>query len=98
MCLKAITQEEAFTIITTELFELYQEKNRRYGNSFSKQYYEFGLICSAIRLTDKIERLKSLAKNPQDCGDEPVEDTLKDIANYAIMTLMELREAKNVRC
>ena len=80
-----------FSDIVEELVELYAEKNRRYGNSFSNQFKEFGIICSAIRLNDKMERLKSLVKNPQDCGDEPIEDTLKDMANYAIMTLIELK-------
>ena len=89
-----VNQEQAFKDITKELCELYLEKNRRYGNSFSNQFKEFGVICATIRLNDKMERLKSLTRNPQDCGDEPIEDTLKDMANYAIMTLMELNKDK----
>ena len=87
---KTLNSVISFGDICLKLKELYTEKNRRYGNSFHKQFEEFGLTASVIRLNDKMERLKSLNKNPSDCGDEPIEDTLKDLANYAIMTLMEL--------
>lgn len=86
--------KDGFYTIYEQLEKLYEEKNRRYGNSFHKQFEEFGLICAVIRLNDKMERLKTLSKNPDDCGDEPIEDTLKDMANYAIMTLMELYNQK----
>lgn len=74
---------------------LFVEKNRRYGDSFCKSYENFGNLCAAIRLTDKVERLKSLVLEPDDYGDEPIEDTLTDIANYAIMTLMEITNKKS---
>jgi hypothetical protein len=45
----------------------------------------------AIRLNDKVERLKNLVK-----GEEPnfesIDDTLMDIAGYAILALAERRE------
>ena len=83
-----------FIHIVEQCLNLYIEKNRRYGESFSKQYADFGNLSAALRLTDKVERLKSLVKNPDDYGDEPITDTLKDIANYAIMTLMEIEKNK----
>lgn len=77
--------------VVGDLSYLYYCKNKRYGDSFSKQYQEYGIVCSAIRLEDKFRRFKHLVQNPQDSGaDESKVDTLKDIANYAIMTLMEL--------
>jgi hypothetical protein len=54
---------------------------------------------SCIRLEDKLNRLKALTiKNQsQQVKDESVEDTLMDLANYAIMTVIELqiKEEKN---
>jgi len=76
--------------ICEELNDLYERKNADYGESFAelrKEYPES--IC--IRLTDKLNRLKKLtsADHEQNVKDESVEDTLKDIANYAIMELVE---------
>lgn len=52
-----------------------------------------------IRLDDKLNRLKSLAKNPAQVRDESIRDTLLDLANYAIMTVieMELEKGENGR-
>ena len=70
---------------------LYEKKNADYGDSFNKLLDEFGLISSTIRLQDKVNRLKSVIKNKdQKVMDESIEDTLMDIANYSIMTLMRL--------
>lgn len=76
--------------ICEELIDLYERKNADYGESFAelrKEYPES--IC--IRLTDKLNRLKKLTSDDheQNVKDESVEDTLKDIANYAIMELVE---------
>ena len=51
-----------------------------------------------IRLGDKLERFKNLTRNPstQAVSDESIIDTLKDLANYAIMTIIELEEESNV--
>ena len=45
-----------------------------------------------IRLGDKLNRLESLTinKNSQQVSDESIRDTLMDLANYAIMTIIEL--------
>ena len=44
-----------------------------------------------IRLSDKLSRFKTLSKNPvQQVQDESMRDTLLDLANYAIMTVMEM--------
>ena len=79
--------------ICKELNELYTRKNNDYGNSFSEQYQEYGMLSSVIRLDDKLRRLKQLANNEQMVSDESVEDTLMDLSNYAIMTLMEMRKS-----
>lgn len=79
--------------ILDEMHKVYIDKNIRYGNSFSKQFEEFGLMSSVIRLTDKLERFKTLSSDPEiDCLDESIQDTLIDMANYAILTVMELRK------
>lgn len=84
-----------FEELCLELSDLFAEKNRRYGNSFAEQFKKRGLVMSAIRIEDKFRRFDELVSNPtDDGGDESIEDTLKDLANYSIMTLMALREQR----
>ena len=75
---------------------IHDAKNNDYGNSFSKLFEEFGITSSLIRLSDKLERLKTLAnEKKQEAKDESIEDTLLDLANYAVMTIVELKNNKN---
>ena len=79
--------------ICTDLNNLYRRKNSDYGDSFGQSFSKFGLTMPCIRLSDKLNRLESLTinKNNQQVNDESIEDTLMDLANYAIMTLVELQ-------
>lgn len=77
--------------ICDEMNKLYEQKNKDYGDSFSKSFEEYGLTMPCIRLEDKLNRLKSLVKNGSlQVKDESIVDTLKDLANYAIMTVIEI--------
>ena len=77
-----------FADITKEMVSLQEKKNKDYGNSFEQTLDEFGLIAGVIRLNDKMNRVKQLCKSQkQEVKDEKIEDTLIDLANYAIMTL-----------
>lgn len=77
--------------ICEELSTLYERKNADYGDSFHKLFEEEGMASSRIRLTDKLNRFKRLSKNyEQNVKDESIRDTLIDLANYAIMTVMEI--------
>ena len=80
--------------ICVELNNTYQNKNADYGDSFAKVRKEYPeAIC--VRLMDKLERLKTLYRgDSQKVKDESVEDTLKDMANYCLMELVE-RKAEN---
>lgn len=76
-----------------ELNDLYAKKNRDYGNSFHDTYLEEGLAMSRIRLSDKLARFKKLSFKCEYEGvvkNESIRDTLIDLANYALMTVMEL--------
>ena len=79
--------------ICDNIKDLYKRKNADYGDSFAKSFQEWGLSMACIRLDDKLNRLKSFAKKQDmQVTDESVIDTLTDLANYAIMTIMELKE------
>lgn len=79
--------------LCAELHKLYVAKNTDYGDSFAKVREE---IPNAIlvRLSDKLNRLKSLMTKDDDdrkVRDESIDDTLMDIANYALLELVERR-------
>ena len=80
-----------FEEILETMLHTYKAKNADYGNSFDKTLNEFGLVASVVRLNDKMERIKSLIKSDAKVLDEKIDDTLLDMANYAILTLLWLR-------
>lgn len=84
--------ESKFESITKEMLELYKIKNKNYGNSFSKQFEEYGLTSVCIRLDDKLNRLKSLNKQGKEANvdDESIRDTLIDLANYSVLAMIEI--------
>ena len=73
---------------------LYEKKNADYGNSFDKSCNEFGITAALVRMNDKFNRIKSLTKNDNLVKDESIEDTLIDLANYSIMTLIWYKNNK----
>lgn len=75
------------------IHEMYLQKNAAYGDSFHKLYEDLGIISAVTQITHKYNRLKTLAKDKNhdiSAGDEPIVDTLLDMANYCIMTAMEI--------
>lgn len=92
-----MTNTEKFRKVATELGDLYEKKNKAYGNSFSSTYNKLGLISAVTRISDKFNRLCNLATNPGiDNLGESIEDTLRDMASYCIMTVMELNNDTHV--
>jgi hypothetical protein len=83
--------------ICQELNKIYEQKNHDYGDSFHETWKEEGFAMARIRLSDKLNRFKKLSKiielddEDQMVKDESMQDTLLDLANYAIMTVMEMR-------
>lgn len=69
--------------------EVYAAKNHDYGDSFARLRERYP-ISILIRLGDKLNRLDTLltGKNAK-VKDESIDDTLLDLANYAVMELVE---------
>lgn len=87
----ANTTQDKFQEITDYMHNIYLAKNADYGSSFSDTFKKLGIISAVTRLSDKTNRLVSLAtKKDVKVKDEKIEDTLLDMANYAILTLIEL--------
>lgn len=81
---------DAHQMICDKLHGLYVAKNSDYGNSFAMVRDEFPEAI-LIRLSDKLNRLKMLIRGEKTAlvSNESIEDTLIDLANYAIMELVE---------
>ena len=88
------TEEDNHWELCRELQELYHRKNLDYGDSFHLSFLEEGLAMPRIRLGDKYLRFKTLTSGEkQRVSDESIRDTLIDLANYSIMTIMEPDQA-----
>jgi hypothetical protein len=78
---------------------MYRMKNTDYDDSFGKSITEDGYIAAMTLIKDKLNRAANLLKDAEKASlvkDESVEDTLLDLANYALMLLTEykIRETK----
>ena len=90
------THKATFESVLDEMKELHAKKDKDYGSAFHKSFEEFGVTAGVVRLNDKMERAKSLVKNGNaEVKDESLLDTLKDLASYAVMLYVELKNNGN---
>lgn len=85
------TFEDAARIVFDELYDLMVAKQKDYGptNIMETPYGpEIGLT---VRMWDKFARLRNLVEKNRNPLNESLDDTFKDIANYAIIALMVRR-------
>lgn len=85
--------------IVQSLNQLYASKNSDYGDSFGETYQKLGIVSAITRISDKYNRLVSLATKPEEerkVKDESIQDTLLDMANYCIMTVIEMEAEKEL--
>ena len=88
-----MTKYERHKELCDKLNALYVRKNKDYGDSFHLSYVEEGMAMPRIRLTDKLNRFKTLTRSGKiNVKDESLIDTLIDLANYALMTVLEIEE------
>ncbi len=80
--------------IAFDILQILDCKNENYGNSFDRQMNEYGMLAATIRLDDKMSRLRALTKGEPDKVGESIEDTLKDMVGYCLLTLNWLAEDK----
>lgn len=73
------------------LLDTYRQKNAAYGNNMSMNFRKYGEVAYAMRISDKLGRLKSLRENPNiSAGDESIMDTLLDAVNYCILCVGDI--------
>ena len=85
---------KAFRDITNKMYDTFKQKNTDYGNSFHKIFKECGMTYAYGHMAEKLERINSLRKNEAKVKGESMKDSLYDLANYAILTIMELEKTE----
>lgn len=95
---KFTDDELRFMDITEKMRETFLKKNHDYGNSFHETWDEFGdkgIITALTQISHKYHRLMNIGLGTKPLVDESIDDTLLDMANYCILTIMELEKARN---
>ncbi len=83
-----------FKELCKSMIKTYVKKNHDYGNSFEKSLDKFGIVAGVVRIGDKMNRIESLTVKKAQVTDESIRDTLMDMANYCVMTVMWLDNQK----
>ena len=85
---------QKFETLQKECFEIFKNKNKDYGRAY-KDFSTIGLI---IRINDKIKRMLNITETGIVLvNDEKLSDTMRDLANYSLIALMELDSKKKVK-
>ena len=87
-----------FNELATDMCKLYENKNYDYGDSFNISCTKYGPIAALTRMSDKFNRIETLIlkRQKQKVEDEKLEDILVDLANYAMMTVLWLRNNTHI--
>lgn len=82
---QALEQEMASHFLS--VFEIFKKKQASYGPG---NISEFGLKGVIIRMNDKMKRLIKIGYHgdPNPLGDETLDDTLTDMADYAVIAMV----------
>lgn len=83
---------KAFRDITDKMYDTFKAKNKDYKNSFHKIFKECGMTYAYGHMAEKLERINSLRKDEAKVKGESMKDSLYDLANYAILTIIELEK------
>lgn len=95
--------EQKYMEVIEKLKKTFLKKNHDYGSSVKKNYDKFesygkneGLKYVFGRIAEKHDRLENLiyGNHTNQVTDEPIEDTLLDMANYAILAAVSVQEHK----
>lgn len=86
----SFSDESAFQSNTEIMLDTFRRKNADYGNAYADNVADFGLIAAYLPIQNKCNRIKTLIKGNKPMVNESLRDSLLDLANYAVMFLIEL--------
>lgn len=87
---------QIFRRLTDDMNTIFAKKRNDYGPSTTETFEKFGPVSMLVRMHDKIARLdRLLGKNVVNTVGESVKDTLLDLANYALITILEFEKVES---
>ena len=91
---------ENYKKLQANMLQTFVDKDSDYGDSFGKTFEKYGIVSALTRMSDKMNRIDNLTnaafQSTIDDGDtkmrvdESIEDTLLDLANYAMLTYLQI--------
>ena len=84
--------KDQFVTILNSLYATYKAKNHDYGNSFADLYKDLGMTYAYGHMAEKLSRVRSLIRQEAQVKAESITDSLLDLANYAILTIIEIQK------
>ena len=102
---RILSEDNPFDAELIKMLDIFRAKNADYSGSDQKDPLknfksaaELGVdpfVGILIRMSDKWMRIQNLTRTgKQSVKDEALEDTLRDLANYAILAIMAMKDAK----
>ena len=89
------TNKATFESVLEEMKELHAKKNACYGDAAHKNFLKYGPVASLSRLSEKMQRAEHILLSGKcEVKDEPLTETLIDIAITSAMLYMELKNKK----
>lgn len=85
-----MTNKEKHRYLIEQIHTTYLDKNKKYGDAFNETIKKYGYISALTRMHDKFSRIESFVMNGYEDSEESLVDSLLDLANYCLMTVMEL--------
>lgn len=90
------TNKTTFESVLNEMKELRAKKNSDYGDAAHVNFLKYGPVASLSRLSEKMQRAEHILLSGKcEVKDEPLTETLIDIAITSAMLYMELKNKNN---
>lgn len=89
-------ESDTFDSVLDEMKELHAKKNKDYKGSFHDLFKEYGMPYALGHLEEKLNRVKAITENGGNAvKNDHIEDSVIDLACYAVMLYVELKNKKN---
>ena len=90
------TNKATFESVLDEMKELHAKKNKDYGDAAHVNFIKYGPVASLSRLSEKMQRAEHILLSGKcEVKDEPLTETLIDMAITSAMLYMELKNKNN---
>ena len=85
-------ESDTFESVLNEMKELHAKKNKDYGDAAHVNFLKYGPVASLSRISEKMQRAEHILLSGKcEVKDEPLTETLIDIAITSAMLYMELK-------